>query len=198
MTLGRTEAGLIKIKTGDSGLRAVSCGCCGGQGPSGPCGGCPTFEDLTGATSVGISHTPTGADPVGGYFDMVDPFTAIEYVIEDGMQGTLVTGQSSACGAQISQNAYGFTRFAGFQISRQDGVCVAGIFSGGSGGNGADFSVIRQGSITVPVSQLFGTHSIPETGEACQAIFEFDEETQETINVGSCYPIESSSTVTIS
>ena len=197
MTLGRTEAGLIKIKTGDAGLRAVSCGCCG-QGPSGPCGGCPTFEDLTGATSVGISHTPTGADPVGGYFDMVDPFTAIEYVIEDGMQGTLVTGESSACGAQISQNAYGFTRFAGFHISRQDGVCVAEISSGGSGGNGADFSAIWQGSITVPVSQLFGTHTVPETGQSCYATWDFDEVTQETIVTNNCYPRETSSTVTIS
>ena len=33
MTLGRTSAGKIKIKT-DGGLRAVECGCCG------PCGGC--------------------------------------------------------------------------------------------------------------------------------------------------------------
>jgi hypothetical protein len=40
MTLGRTSAGKIKIKTdGDDGLRAVECACCN----PGPCGGCPAI-----------------------------------------------------------------------------------------------------------------------------------------------------------
>ena len=43
MTLGRTAAGKIKIKTdGDAGLRAVECACCN----PGPCGGC---ADLIGS-----------------------------------------------------------------------------------------------------------------------------------------------------
>ena len=198
MTLGRTAEGKIKIKTdGDAGLRAVSCGCCG-QGPSGPCGGCPTFEDLTGATSVSISYQPGVGDPVGGYFDMVDPFTVIEYVIDDGMQGVWVTGQSSACGAQISQSSNGFNYFANFGISLKDNVCVASISSGVSGGNGGDYSMYLMGSITVPVSQLLGTHTITETGQSCYATLDFDEVTQETIVTNNCYPIEASSTVTIS
>ena len=190
MTLGRTAEGKIKIKTdGDAGLRAVSCGCCG----QGPCGGCPTFEDLTGATSVGFSHRPTGGESVGGYFDMVDPFTAIEYVIEDGMQGTLVTGESSACGAQISQNAYGFTRSAYFQIWRQDDECVVLIVTSGEGGDGGLFSARWSGAITVPLSQIFGTHTVPETGLSCNA--EYDEYGND---IGGCTQIYASSLVTIS
>ena len=135
---------------------------------------------------------------MGGYFDMVDPFTVLEYVIEDGWQGVLVTGQSSACSAHILQSAYGFNYFAGFGISLKDNVCVAEISSGVSGGNGSDFSTGYMGSITVPVSELFGSHTITETGQSCQAIWEWDEETQQTINVGSCWPVEAYATVTIS
>lgn len=49
MTLGRTSAGKIKIKTDTpKGLRAVECGCCG------PCGGCP---DLIGGLP-GVGEPP--------------------------------------------------------------------------------------------------------------------------------------------
>lgn len=70
MTLGRTEAGAIKIKTdGDAGLRAVSCGCCA----SGPCNGC---ADLIGSSSsiawqVNFNANPCegGANSLSGLID---------------------------------------------------------------------------------------------------------------------------------
>jgi hypothetical protein len=146
-----------------------------------------------------MTHVPTGGETVSLNYNMTAPFSSVGYVIEDGWEGVSVSGSSGDCGASINQFAYGFSRYAALSISRNDdNVCVATIQTGGGGGNGGDFSATWQGKITVPIADIFGTHTVPETGEGCQAIFDFDEATQEMINVGSCYPIEASSIVTIS
>jgi hypothetical protein len=146
-----------------------------------------------------MTHVPTGGETVSLNFNMTAPFSSVGYVIEDGNQGTEVSGSSGDCGAIINQFAYGFVRYAALGISRNDdNVCVATIQTGGGGGNGSDFSAIWQGNITVPIANIFGTHTIPETGQECVAVFDFDEVTQETIVINNCSPIEASSTVTIS
>ena len=196
MTLGRTSAGKIKIKTdGTAGLRAVECACCNPP----LCGGCGSFGDLTQATAITMTHVPTGGETVSLNFNMTAPFSSVGYVIEDGNEGVSVSGSSGDCGAGINQFAYGFGRYAALGISRNDdNECVATIQTGGGGGNGGDFSATWQGNITVPIANIFGTHMIPETGESCYATFEFDEVTQETIVINNCYPIEALSSVTIS
>ena len=74
MTLGRTSAGKIKIKTDTpKGLRAVNCACC----VTGPCSGCPYLKDLMPAigdppqkpTSFNWEVTLSGASWIIGWTD---------------------------------------------------------------------------------------------------------------------------------
>ena len=201
MTLGRTAEGKIKIKTdGTAGLRAVECGCC----VAGPCigfgmseAGCPSFKDLTGATAITMTHVPAYGQTVTAYLNMIAPFSSVEYVIDDGWQGVSVSGGSGLCGANLGQIAYGNHRYARWYISRKDGECVCTIETGAYGGNGGDYSYGYQGNIIVPIANIFGTHTIPETGEGCTSVMDFDADGN-LIDLSYCNPIEASSTVTIS
>ena len=196
MTLGRTSAGKIKIKTDTpKGLRAVECACCN----PGPCDGCPSFEDLTGATAITMTHVPTGGETVTAYLNMIDPFSSVEYSIPDptGWEDVSVSGGSGLCGAELRQIAYGNHRYARWWISRKDGECVVTFETGAYGGNGADYTSGWLGNITVPIANIFGTHTIPETGEGCYSVMDYDADGN-LIDRSYCNPIEASSTVTIS
>jgi len=199
MTLGRTSAGKIKIKTDSpKGLRAVECGCCGGNGS---CLGCETLEEITGVSALRIIHQPTGGELVDSYFLIVPPFTNFgDEIIDDEMGGNylFLSGNSSFCGAGISQRQYSFTRFAFFGIGKQGDQCMATITSGGYGGNGSDFYANWSGSITVPLSALFGSHIIFETGESCQQEFgEWNEELGAPDTITTCTPTQTTSVVII-
>jgi hypothetical protein len=84
MTLGRTSAGKIKIKTdGEAGLRAVECACCG------PCGGCPTILGALPATGTPpVSPTSIAWQATFGGEGISDCFTAV-------LSGTISEGECS-------------------------------------------------------------------------------------------------------
>ena len=93
MTLGRTAAGKIKIKTdGTAGLRAVECGCC----VAGPCGGCPALEDVLTSTSFLVTETSTGA--------WVDPMTGLPCIPPGPTYSTLSPRDACEASLRDSEN----------------------------------------------------------------------------------------------
>ena len=173
MTLGRTEAGL-KIKTGDSGLRAVSCGCCG----QGPCGGCGTIEALIGEnapselainastsfrlTSGGPPTPPAEGSGSTDACDIVasncydDPsFCYFNFGIEVILSAVLFVARGN--------NGVGECVF--YISANLQGVCGASGSCGGVGQIGPISKEVLIGTHNVPVNFDF-SFSNPDTGES--------------------------------
>ena len=104
MTLGRTEAGLIKIKTDTpKGLRAVECGCCG------PCGGCPLLDNILSATSYSLSYSISNVP--SNYFGSGAPCLT--------MENEIITIPGNSCGA--------WAYWTAFSIRKKNGKCYVEI-----------------------------------------------------------------------
>jgi hypothetical protein len=178
MTIGRSAANSIKIKTdGEAGLRAVSCGCC--------CPGCTTFRAITEATSIVITHSRPRWYTTSKSFSTIAPTKTENVSLASGPYGegpyyfTTFTCDPTICSVTSmqsfsSESGYTFTSSVSVQFSVVDGECVAVITT-----SAYEYLVFDQlsveppppyvsiqlnGSIQVPLSQLFGTHQIPETG----------------------------------
>ena len=180
MTLGRTSSGAIKIKTdGEAGLRAVSCACCN------PCDGCTTFRAITEATSIVITHTRPGWYTTSKNFSTTAPAKTENVILASGPYGggpyyfTTFTCDPTICSVTSmqsfsSESGYTFTSSVSVQFSVVDEECVAVITTYAMEQLSIDqlnveppppYTAIQlNGIIQVPLSELFGTHQIPETG----------------------------------
>ena len=106
MTLGRTAAGKIKIKTdGDAGLRAVECACCN----PGPCGGCPLLDNVLSATSYSLSYSISNVP--SNYFGSGAPCLT--------MENEIITIPGSSCGA--------WAHWTAFFLRKENGKCYVEI-----------------------------------------------------------------------
>jgi hypothetical protein len=158
------QDGKVVLKDGK-----VSCTCCGGL----PCSGCKSVAENTGLTTIAISGKVVSSS--GFEFlipaqsvSTVEPYSFIEYSGE-GFSGLAV---SELCGASNLTEYIFFdgvlieTVGVSFGITKKDGECVVelGAFDGLRGP--ADYTQGGSGGITIPLSNLIGTHSFtfPVTG----------------------------------
>ena len=179
MTLGRTSAGKIKIKTdGAAGLRAVECACC----VTGPCSGCPDLKDLMPAigdppqkpTSFNWEVTLSGASWIIGNDDGQITTPSIGGVVDLtqlNWQGQLAYG----CAftrievtdlPEQDQGIYGIFTYLGIGVTKPtNSGCSFGI----SLDTWQEDHVLcspplrGNGGVTVSPDDFFGTHSLNYT-----------------------------------
>jgi len=209
MTLGRSAANSIKIKTdGEAGLRAVSCGCCG-QVPPGLCGGCPSVEELTNLTAITIGgNIFGGAMPLtlpSQIVSIVEPFDSVEYSQEYPEYNLTGSAGGSLCGAGNSASyIYGGGVLVesvgvGFSIIRENNECVVQLGASYGLGGPADYSASGNGGTTIPLANLIGTHSFTFPVEQCQQIeVGYDEEMSQPIYATQCNTVNYSAVIAIS
>ena len=172
----------IKLQNGKVILKngKASCTCCGPL----ICGGCGTFYELTGATSINVSFALDGFMPASETFSMIEPYTQVEY--SDGERSFY--GGSGACGVSFgwyfTEYPLSYNSSISLEVFKQNNICMLRISGSTYGAPGADYTFSSNGFIDVEISDIFGTHDILETGEACS--FE------------GCNPISGTKVVTIS
>ncbi len=174
MTLGRSAANSIKIKTdGEAGLRAVSCACCN----PGPCGGCPSLTAaMDGATSITIGGSVNGIVIPAQTVSIVEPYGEVQYEVSDEWSYSPGSAGSDGCGA-----GNGLTRYEhygpaqsvsiSFSISKEGEECKVALNASYSFFGPADYWASGSGGTTIPLANLIGSHSFTFSGEACQQFF---------------------------
>ena len=169
-----------KVLTRDN---KVLCECCG-------CSGCnKNFYELTKATSIDISFVLDGFMPASETFSMIEPYTQVQY--SDGERNFY--GDSGACGVSFgwnfTENPGSYNSSISLEVFKKNNICMLRISGFTGGAPDVFYTFSTSGFIDVEISQIFGTHNILETGEACYSDL--------NPNKG-CYPISGTKVVTIS
>ena len=199
MTLGRTSAGKLKIKTDSpKGLRAVSCGCCG------PCGGCSSLtEAMDDATSITIGGTVSGIVIPAQSVSIVEPYGSVEYSADDEWAYAPGSAGSDGCGAGNGLTRYEYYGHAqsvsiSFSISKEDEECKVALNASYNFFGPADYWASGSGGTTIPLANLIGTHSFTFPVTGCQQFHIGDDSDGNPIFETQCNTVNYSAVIAIS
>jgi hypothetical protein len=100
------------------------------------------------------------------------PYSSYNYQYEADGSVWDVTGDSSDCNITAGRSTMFTSPYVPWQESNSliitfNTDCTVKIEVGGSYGNGGDYSGGFFGSITINITELFGTHVIPAASQSC-------------------------------
>jgi hypothetical protein len=102
------------------------------------------------------------------------PYSSYNYQIDERPFGSLwdITGESSDCNITAGRSTYFTSDYNPWQESNGLSItfntnCTVTLTVQANYGNGGDYSGGFFGSITINISELFGTHVIPAASQSC-------------------------------